>query len=160
MHAEKKHKCDKCNSCLQHGVGPEEARRGLWEDLPLHMWLPLRQQSRPALSHLQDGPRGSLRAQVLAARCPAVQVTSVVTSSGIVDGEDTVVPAELLVVVWPHRTKIVRMYSNLNPAVVLFSMGNWCLVNTQTVFTHNSQVNSERKTRIGNPKRCDVASDK
>lgn len=26
---------------LQHGVGPKEAHRRLWEDLPLYMWVPL-----------------------------------------------------------------------------------------------------------------------
>lgn len=39
---------------IQHRVGPEEAHRGLWEDLPLYMWLPVRQQGGSALTHLQD----------------------------------------------------------------------------------------------------------
>ena len=26
---------------LQYGVGPEETHRGLWENLPVHMWMPV-----------------------------------------------------------------------------------------------------------------------
>lgn len=40
---------------LQHRVGPEETRGGLWEDLLLLLWLPIRQQGGAAVTYLQDG---------------------------------------------------------------------------------------------------------
>lgn len=49
---------------LQHRVGPEEAHRGLWEDLSLHVRMSVRQQARTAVAHLQDRTRDSYRIQV------------------------------------------------------------------------------------------------
>lgn len=42
---------------LQHRVGPEETHRRLWEDLQMHVWLPLRQPGGSSLARLQDGSR-------------------------------------------------------------------------------------------------------
>lgn len=48
---------------LQHRVGSKEAHRGLWEDVPLYVWLPLCQQGCTTLTYLQDRARDSHRTQ-------------------------------------------------------------------------------------------------